>query len=102
MGVFKIRRKPGVAVEVVVDDRLLDPGKTEVVDGMSALQSFGEIEPLVEVHHQIDVAAYGLSDRDDGCQVLSQAIAPEAKLEAIKTTFCSELDCFLRDGRRCL
>src|SRR5262245_6320349 len=101
-GCFKFGRKPGIAVEVVVDDRLLDPGKTEVVDGVAALQSFGEIEALVEVDHQIDIVADGPSNRGDGREVFSPAIAPEAKLEATKPTFVSELDRFLRDGRRCL
>jgi hypothetical protein len=69
---------------------------------MAALQSFGEVEPLVEIDHQMHVAADSVSHGGDGGEVLSQAVAPEAKLEAIAATFGSELDRLLCDGRRCL
>lgn len=39
-------RKLDIAVEIVVHDRLFDPGQTEVVDGVAAQQGFAEIEAL--------------------------------------------------------
>jgi hypothetical protein len=40
--------KLGVAVEIVVDDGLLDPGQAQVVDLVAALQRIGQIEALQE------------------------------------------------------
>ena len=35
-------REPGIAVEIVVDDRLLDPGQPVVVDHVAALKRLGQ------------------------------------------------------------
>jgi hypothetical protein len=40
---LEIGREPGVAVEVVIDDRFLDPRQTQIVDHMAALQGVAEI-----------------------------------------------------------
>jgi hypothetical protein len=49
--------EPGGAVEIVVEDRFLDPDKAEIIDHVAAPQGVGEIEGLVEIDHEVDIVA---------------------------------------------
>jgi hypothetical protein len=48
---FQLAGQLGIAVEVVVDDRLLDPGEATIVDQVATLQRLGKAEALIEVDH---------------------------------------------------
>ena len=49
---FQLCGELGIAVEIVVDDRLFDPVEAKIVDGVAALQRFAQMQTLVEVDHQ--------------------------------------------------
>ena len=62
----------GIAVEIVVDDRLLDPGEAKIVDRVAALQGLGEVQALVEVDHQVHVVADRLADGVDRREIVAR------------------------------
>ena len=74
---FEFGSELGVAIEVVVDNRLLDPRQSEIVDHVAAKEGVGQVEPLVEVGHQLQVAdrvAHGCNRR----QILTRIGTAEA------------------------
>jgi hypothetical protein len=77
---FELRGKLGEAVEVVVYDRLLDPGEAVIVDGVAALQGLAHVEALVEIDHQVHVVADGFPDGSQGRQVVAQPVATQSQL----------------------
>ena len=44
--------KLGETLDVVVDNRLLDPGKPEIVDDVASLKRFTQMKTLIEIDHQ--------------------------------------------------
>ena len=92
--------EPGVAVEIVVDDRLLDPVEAQVVDHVAAVQRLGEIQALIEIDHQLDVIADRLADGVDASRGHREAFAAEPQLEPGETTLVAQLHRFRRDGLR--
>ena len=68
----------GIALEIVVDDRLLDPGEAEIVDRVAPFQCLAEVKSLVEIDHQPDLAPDGSADGLNCRKVVGDTIAAEA------------------------
>ena len=64
--------EPGAAVEIVVEDRFLDPDKAMIVNHVAAPQGVGEIEGLVEIDHQVDIVADRIPHRLYGREVVAR------------------------------
>ena len=71
----------GIAVEIVVDHRLIDPGEAVAVDGVAAGEGVGLVQALVEVDHEGDVAPDRRAHRVQRRQIVGQPLAPEPELE---------------------
>src|SRR3984885_5576840 len=73
--------EPGAAVEIVVEDRFLDPDKAKIVDHVAAPQGVGEIEGLVEIDHQVDILADRIPHPLYGREVFACIGAAQPKLQ---------------------
>src|SRR6476646_2826892 len=75
----------GVACEIVINNRLLEPVQALPVERVTAMQGIAETETLIEVHHQLDIragrAAHGLYRGE----IVDQSVAAQAQLEALET-----------------
>jgi hypothetical protein len=84
--------KPREAVKIVVNDRLLDPLETQIIDRVAAVQCFGEIEALVEIDHQTK----RIADRDpnsvDGSEIISRILPPKPKFESGETSLIAQFN----------
>ena len=76
-GRTKIGREPPISLEVVIDDRLLDPGQPHVVNTLTSLLRLSKIEPLIEIHHEVHVLANHSPNRFDRRQVIRQPISSQ-------------------------
>ena len=77
---LQIGGQPSVPFKVVVDDGLLDPGETEIVDRMAAFQRLAKMKSLVEIDHEANFAADRIANGIDGGNVIGEAFAAEAQL----------------------
>src|ERR1700689_148528 len=50
--------EPGAAVEIVVEDRFLDPDQAMIVDHVAAPQGVGEIKGVVEIDNNFGMVAH--------------------------------------------
>src|SRR5262249_25543793 len=73
--------QPGIALEVVVDDRLLEPVEALVVQRVAAKERIAEREPLIEVDHQLDLLAGGLAHRSNRGEIVRETLPSETQLE---------------------
>src|SRR5580704_8012513 len=73
--------EPDAAVEIVVEDRFLDPDQAMIVNHVAAPQGVGEIEGLVEIDHQVDIVADRVPHCLYGREVVTWIGAAQPKLE---------------------
>jgi hypothetical protein len=88
------------AVDVVVDQRFLDPGQAEVVEGVAPAQRFPEVQALVEVGHDRDLVAHGVADGLDRGEVAGQFGAAEPHLDRGEVPFLAQFDRLVADSFR--
>ncbi len=55
---FQLSGQLGITVQIVIDNRLLDPGEALIVNHVTALKGFGEVEPLIEIDHQVHIVPH--------------------------------------------
>ena len=91
---LQFRRKLRIAVEIVVDDRLLDPGETQIVDHVTALERVGEIKTLVEIGHQFHVVTDGRPDGFDRGEIIARGIATEPQLQPGEAALVAQCERF--------
>src|ERR1700719_4329765 len=87
-----------VAGEVVVNDRLLEPVESLVVERVAARQRIAESESLVEIDHELDVIARAIATLADRREVVGEALAAEPKLQGLEAALRDKLACFLRQS----
>src|ERR1700733_10627753 len=73
--------EPGEAVEIIVEDRLLDPDQAMIVNHVAAPQGVGEIEGLVEIDHQVDIIADRVPHRLYRCEIVAWIGTAQPKLQ---------------------
>src|SRR3984885_2978552 len=78
--------EPGAAVEIVVEDRFLDPAQAMIVNHVAAPQGVGEIEGLVEIDHQVDILADRIPHRLYGREVVACICADQPKLHGSESS----------------
>jgi len=76
--------EPGVALDVVRGQRLLDPAEVEAVEQAGAADRLGTGHRLVGVDHDVEVRADGLADRGQPLTVLLAARLPDLHLDALE------------------
>ena len=77
-------REPREAVKVVVNDRLLDPVEAQVIDQVTAVQCFSEIETLVVT----PIADRG-TNCVDGFKIIPRILPPEPKPPSSRSSVAS-------------
>ena len=87
--------EPGVAVQVVIAQRLLDPGQPLRVERPAALQRLAEAEPLVIVRHQRHLLAHRGPDPADRGDVVAAASPADPDLQRRESALGEQ---FLRLG----
>ena len=88
-----------MAVEIVIGQRLLDPGEAEAVDHRAPLQRLGAGQALVEVDHELHVRADRLPHGVDRRHVVRRPLAAQAQLEAGEAALVAQQDGLLGDLR---
>src|ERR1700758_134349 len=78
--------KPGAAIQIVVEDRFLDPDKAMIIDHVAAPQGVAEIEGLVEIDHQIDIVADRIPHRLYGRDVVACVGSAQPKLHSSESS----------------
>ena len=85
-------RKQREAVKIVVNDRLLDPLETQIIDRVAAVQCFGEIEAVVES----SIKRKRIADRDpnsvDGSEIIPRILPPKPKFESGETFLIAQFN----------
>jgi hypothetical protein len=76
-GRLQIRGQPRVALEVVVDNGLLDPGEAEIIDRVAPFQRLAEVKSLVEIDHQAHFGPHRVTYSLDRCEIVGET--PAAK-----------------------
>jgi hypothetical protein len=76
--------KLGETLDVIVDNRLLDPSKCKVVDHVAALKRFTKMKTLIEIHHQGHVW-----HSFDGCDIISDPLAAQSQLQSREPSLVS-------------
>ena len=82
-----------ITIEIVVDDRLLDPVQAKIVDHVAALQRLANVQALIEIRHQMHVVAHGSAN---GCyrgQIVADPLATEPQFEPGEAAFVAKLVC---------
>ena len=69
---------------------------------MAALQRLAQMQALIEVDHDGHVVADGLAHRVVRRQIVGDAVAPHAQLQAPEAALVAQLDGLGRDGGRFL
>src|SRR5258705_6456673 len=77
----------GVACEIVISNRFLEPVEALPVERMTAVQCIAETEALVEIHHQLDIRAGRGAHRLYRREIVSQSVAAQAQLEGREAAF---------------
>src|ERR1700740_2784171 len=95
-------REPRETVKVVVNDRLLDPVEAQVIDQVTAVQCFSEIETLVKIDHQVTPIAGRGADCVDGVKIIPCILPPEPKFEPGETALISQFGRLSGDQLRVL
>src|SRR5262245_16988470 len=67
----------GVAGQIVVRDRLLEPEEVLLVERVTAMQRVAETQSLIEIDHQFDVCSNSAANGPDGREVVFEPLAPE-------------------------
>src|SRR5262249_62117898 len=92
--------EPGVAVQVVVTQRFLDPGQALRVESAAALQRLAQGEPLVVVSDQGDPVPGRLPDVTDRGDVAGRAVPPDPELQGGEPAFGEQFPRLAAGGRR--
>src|SRR5258705_6417713 len=77
----------GVACEIVIDNRFLEPGEALPVERVTAVQRVAETEALIEIHHQLDIRTGRAAHRLYRREIVSQSVAAQPQLEGLEAAF---------------
>jgi hypothetical protein len=88
-----------VALEVVIDDGLLDPGEAEIIDRVTPFERLAELKSLVEIDHQAHFAPNRLADGLDRREVVGDTLAAKTQLPTLEPALVSQLDGLSRNIR---
>ena len=76
--------KLGETLHIIVDNRLLDPGKPEIVDDVASLKRFTQMKTLIEIDHQGHVFPDRFAHSFDGCDIISAPLAAQSQVQPAK------------------
>src|SRR5260221_14668009 len=77
----------GVACEIVIGNRFLEPVEALHVEGVTAVQCIAETEALIEIHNQLDIRAGSAAHRLNRGEIVSQSVAAQPQFESLEAAF---------------
>src|SRR5712691_4080635 len=77
----------GVACEIVISNRFLEPVEALPVERVTAVQCIAETEALIEIYHQLDIGADRSAHSLYRREIVSQSVAAQPELEALEAAF---------------